>query len=72
MMWLKACPRCHGDLYLDSDYYGHFLGCIQCGHTLDKSQQGLFMRLLVSRFLDRSGATAGASERAASTGLALG
>ena len=71
MMWLKACARCHGDLYLDSDYYGHFLGCIQCGHTLDKSQQGLFMRLLVSRFSGRSRPTAGASGRAAGAKLAV-
>ena len=39
MMWLKSCPRCRGDLILDSDYYGHFVSCVQCGASLDKSQQ---------------------------------
>lgn len=44
MMWLKACPRCGGDLFMDSDYYGHFVCCIQCGVTLDKSQQTALQR----------------------------
>ena len=22
MLWLKSCPRCHGDLYDNSDIYG--------------------------------------------------
>ncbi len=36
MMWFKACPRCRGDLFLDSDYYGPAVSCIQCGHTLQE------------------------------------
>jgi hypothetical protein len=36
MIWLKSCPRCRGDLFMDSDYYGRFVSCIQCGATLDK------------------------------------
>ena len=33
MVWLKACPRCRrGDLKLDSDMYGKFFQCLQCGH----------------------------------------
>ena len=39
MMWLKSCPRCRGDLVLDSDYYGRYVSCIQCGASLDKSEQ---------------------------------
>ena len=32
MVWLKACPRCQrGDLKLDSDMYGKFVQCVQCG-----------------------------------------
>jgi len=50
MMWLKACPRCHGDLVLDSDYYGNYVSCIQCGASLDKSQQSSFQqRLFINR-----------------------
>ena len=32
MFKLKACPRCHGDLFVDRDYYGWYEQCIQCGH----------------------------------------
>lgn len=27
----KACKRCGGDLSLESDKYGTYLECIQCG-----------------------------------------
>jgi hypothetical protein len=45
MMWLKACPRCRGDLFMDSDYYGPSVFCIKCGHTLDRPQPILQRRL---------------------------
>jgi hypothetical protein len=48
MFWLKACPRCHGDLRIDSDHYGHFACCIQCGAYLDQPQQTLSQRRLRS------------------------
>ena len=54
MMWLKACPRCRGDLVLDSDYYGNYVSCIQCGASLDKSQQSSFQQRL---FVNRPAAT---------------
>ncbi len=41
MMWLKACPRCRGDLFLDSDYYGPSVSCIQCGHILQEPLAGV-------------------------------
>ncbi len=31
MVWLKDCPRCSGDLYVDQDQYGSFVSCLQCG-----------------------------------------
>lgn len=31
MFFLKACPKCHGDIYLDRDIYGSFAECLQCG-----------------------------------------
>ncbi len=34
MLWLKACPRCCGDLLWQSDIYGPYMGCLQCGHVL--------------------------------------
>lgn len=45
MMWLKACPRCRGDLFLDSDAYGRFVSCIQCGNILDKAQERMLFRV---------------------------
>ena len=35
MVWLKACPRCKGDLFLDEDHYGKFKSCAQCGYMRD-------------------------------------
>ncbi|APV43902.1 hypothetical protein Dform_00547 [Dehalogenimonas formicexedens] len=32
MYKIKSCPRCHvGDLYGDSDEYGAYEQCFQCG-----------------------------------------
>jgi DNA-directed RNA polymerase subunit M/transcription elongation factor TFIIS len=46
MIWLKACPKCRGDLVLDSDYYGNYVSCIQCGHSLEQSQQSQLQQRL--------------------------
>jgi ribosomal protein S27AE len=27
------CPKCGGSVYLDSDYYGWYEECLQCGYT---------------------------------------
>ena len=35
MVWLKGCPKCKGDLFLDGDSYGKFQSCIQCGYIRD-------------------------------------
>lgn len=34
MFWLKSCPRCRGDLYDNTDIYGSYTDCFQCGHYL--------------------------------------
>jgi hypothetical protein len=31
MLWLKACPKCGGDLQEGKDRFGPYLACIQCG-----------------------------------------
>lgn len=33
--YFKGCTKCRGDLYLDSDAYGPFLKCLQCGRITD-------------------------------------
>lgn len=35
MLYLKSCPRCHGDIHLDSDRFGKYAKCLQCGFTRD-------------------------------------
>ena len=35
MFWFKLCPRCSGDLFEDSDHYGKFITCMQCGLIRD-------------------------------------
>jgi hypothetical protein len=32
---LKGCPRCHGDLYLQSEDYKWSENCLLCGYTRD-------------------------------------
>lgn len=39
MWFLKACPRCHGDLVFDEDDEGAYLICVQCGHILSLAQE---------------------------------
>ncbi len=31
MFYLKACPRCRGDIHFNSDVYGDYYQCLQCG-----------------------------------------
>ncbi|PKB57605.1 MAG: hypothetical protein BZY73_02330 [SAR202 cluster bacterium Casp-Chloro-G3] len=34
-LFLKACTKCRGDLYLDEDAYGVFTKCMQCGRIFE-------------------------------------
>ena len=45
MFWFKSCPKCHGDLYRDSDTYGTYIACLQCGNYLTEADE---MRLELS------------------------
>jgi hypothetical protein len=31
----KKCPRCSGYLYFDSDHFGKYFACINCGWMKD-------------------------------------
>ncbi len=60
VMWLKGCPRCHGDLFeeaaVGAEAYGRrFVSCLQCGHTLSEAQEAHLSR--------RPGAPAAAAMR---------
>ncbi len=37
-IFLKQCPRCSGDLSADSDQYGSYVHCLQCGYMADIKQ----------------------------------
>ena len=39
MFWFKSCPKCHGDLYRDSDVYGSYVACVQCSHYLTGAEE---------------------------------
>lgn len=39
MYWLKACPRCVGDLRAEKDIYGAYVACIQCGYVLTSDEE---------------------------------
>jgi len=38
MFMPKSCPRCHGDLYQDSESNGYCMRCIQCGNEIHLSR----------------------------------
>ena len=39
MFWFKRCPRCSGDLFEESDRYGCFITCMQCGFSKDTTEK---------------------------------
>jgi len=45
MMWSMACPRCRGDLALDSADYGPFVSCTKCGGVLTGPQERVLLGL---------------------------
>lgn len=39
MLYLKACPRCRGDVKYERDMYGKYLECLQCGFLLSAKNE---------------------------------
>lgn len=39
MYWLKACPKCGGDLHDAKDQFGRYIACMQCGRYYSEEQQ---------------------------------
>jgi len=37
----KNCPKCHGDIFIDSDKEGRFRNCLQCGYLQYEYEMGL-------------------------------
>ncbi len=44
MYWLKACPRCNGDLHEIKDVGDTYVSCIQCGRILTAAQEAALPR----------------------------
>ena len=60
MVWLKACPKCKGDLFLDQDHYGKYQSCMQCGYMRDLlAQTAAAAQALATRSTGTDGAGAG-------------
>ena len=43
--WLRACPKCGGDLEFIPDPNGAYVECVQCGLELNPVQERLLRRL---------------------------
>ncbi len=43
--WLRACPKCGGDLELQLDITGAYVLCVQCGLELNPAQERLIRHL---------------------------
>jgi len=37
--WLKRCPKCSGDLREESNSFGSYISCVQCGYMLTYMQE---------------------------------
>ena len=37
--WLERCSRCQGDLRDESDVYGAYIACVQCGYILKQDEE---------------------------------
>jgi hypothetical protein len=35
MLTRKQCPKCRGNIYRSTDYYGQYEQCLQCGYIND-------------------------------------
>ncbi len=65
MIWLKACPRCGGDLFEERDWYSRTVKCFQCGRVLTAAQERqLRMTAVASRVVeDETGSPALSAHR---------
>ena len=42
MFYFKACPKCHWDLFSNTDAYGPYIACAQCGRYLSEAEEARF------------------------------
>ena len=53
MVHFKACPQCNGDMYVNSDIYGEYKECLQCGLMLDVQEQDELVQAVIADANDR-------------------
>jgi len=39
VVYLKSCPRCRGDLFIERDHRDRYITCLQCGHVLTTTEE---------------------------------
>ena len=50
MMWrFKSCPKCSGDIFIDSDTDGWYVQCLQCGYHCDQDNALTAMKEVVQK-----------------------
>lgn len=49
MVWLKSCPRCSGDIFLERNVGESYMMCLQCGHVLTQAQESRLKELRTRR-----------------------
>lgn len=60
MVKFKSCPRCKGDMHLNTDIYGAYRECLMCGYMVN-------LREIVqaAKLIDKSKSAAKAKQYAA-------
>ena len=48
-LYLKACPRCSGDISTNRDRYGGYRECLQCGYMIDLEESAQVEAVLLAR-----------------------
>ncbi len=46
MMYLKACPKCKGDVFEEEDRFGKYSSCAQCGYSKEQPSSGMLAALM--------------------------
>ena len=46
MIFFKECPRCTGDMHVNSDIYGKYKECLLCGLMLEMKERSRLVKKL--------------------------
>lgn len=42
---LGECPRCAGDIRIETDHYGTYKACLQCGYNNDLTEKAFDFKI---------------------------